>query len=155
VQSRIALLDTNFETGPNMSRFAVEGIPWMRAWAPESLVLPLHLALMLADQKQRGLFDLPSLSTALVVLTSVEDSPLADHHRDLLWRAFGVPLFEQLLGANKEVIAAECEVHNGLHVLDSEFPIAGELMTELCPCGAETPRVRRPAPARARAATAR
>lgn len=137
-----------------MSRFTSEEVSWMRAWAPEALVLPLDLALTLADQKRRGLFDLPSLDTAIVALTSVDDSPIADHHRDLLWQAFGVPLFEQLRGASGLVIAAECEVHDGLHVLHEDIHVAGELITNQCPCGAETPRVRRRAPERVKVAAA-
>ncbi|HWF11353.1 MAG TPA: hypothetical protein VG297_22940 [Bryobacteraceae bacterium] len=137
-----------------MCRFTGDEIPWMRAWAPEALVLPLGLALTLADQKQRGLFDLPSLSTAIIALTSVEDSPIADHHRDLLWLAFGVPLFEQLRGTNGLVIAAECEVHEGLHVLDGNVRLAGESITNQCPCGAQTPRVRRRVPVQVKVAAA-
>lgn len=148
------MLETSFDPGPNICRFTGDEIQWMRAWAPEALVLPLGLALTLADQKQRGLFELPSLDTAIIALTSVEDSPIAEHHRDLLWRAFGVPLFEQLRGANGLVIAAECEVHDGLHVLNGDLQFAGELITNQCPCGAQTPRVRRTAPAQVKVATA-
>jgi hypothetical protein len=151
---RIALLDTDFEPGPNVARFAGDEIPRMRVWEPEVLVVPLSLALTLADQKQRGLLDLPSLSTAIIALTSVEDSPIVDHHRDLLWRAFGVPLFEQLRGTKGGVIAVECEVHDGLHLLDVDVPVAGELITDQCPCGAEMPRVRRAAPVKVGAAAA-
>jgi hypothetical protein len=118
--------------------------------------------------KLRGLFDLPSLSTALVVLTRLDDSPLADHHRDLLWQAFRVPVFEQVRGWDGTVIARECEVHDGLHVAESSVipqldndellitkadtseeclvPIrtgfAAEIITGHCDCGTETPRLR-------------
>jgi hypothetical protein len=140
---RIALLDAGFRAGRNMCEFSADDIPWLRQWAPEALVLPLGLALSLADRKVRGLFDLPSLNTALVVLTSIEDSPLADHHRDLLWRAFGVPVFEQLRDARGIVIASECEVHDGLHLNNSEaFSLLGDIITEHCACGSETPRLR-------------
>ncbi len=47
----------------------------------------------------------PSVRTAIVVLTSCEDSPLTDDHRDLLWRAWGVPVFEQLRGLDGTIIA--------------------------------------------------
>lgn len=153
--ARIALLETGFRAGPDMCDFAAEDIHWMRGWAPEALVLPLGLALSLADQKQRGLFDLPSLNTAMIVLTSVDDSPLADHHRDLLWGAFGVPVFEQLRGSDGTVIASECEVHDGLHLRNNEpFTMPGEIVTDHCACGLETPRLRSLAPLRAKAAAA-
>jgi len=98
---------------------------------------------MLADQKHRGLFDLPSLSKAMVVLTSIDDSPLADHHRDLLWHAFRVPIFEQLRALDGHVLAMECEVHDGLHVCSNEaWGIDGKLVVDPCACGLETPRLR-------------
>jgi hypothetical protein len=139
------LLDTKFEAAPNQPRFTGDEIRGVQAWEPQVLVLPLSLALTLADQKQRGCFDILSLDTAIVALTSTEDSPIADHHRDLLWQAFEIPLFEQLCNPDGRVIAAECEVHDGLHLLTAET-VAGELIAEACPCGAETPRIRRSVP---------
>ncbi len=150
--ARIALLETSFQAGPNMCTGTVEDLPWLRIWAPEVLVLPLDLALFLADQKQRGLFDIPSLNTAIVVLTSIEDSLLADHHRVLLWRAFGLPVFEQLRATDGTAIASECEVHDGLHLV-AQFPeLMGEIVTDHCACGAETPRLRSLSPAMTKAA---
>jgi hypothetical protein len=144
-RARIALLDADFRETAEVRRFAVNEMSWLLAWRPEALVLPLDLALSLSDQKRRGLFDLPSLDAAIVVLTSFDDSPLADHHRDMLWTAFGVPVFEQLLGSDGTVIASECEVHDGLHLRANEpFFLDGEVVTEQCACGLETPRLRRP-----------
>ncbi len=120
----------------------VDGLPWLRVWKPEALVAPLGLALSLASRKQLGLFDLPSLNTAIVVLTSLDESPLAPRHRDLLWRAFGVPVFEQLRGSDGAVIARECEVHDGLHMIESLPSLKGEIVKDQCACGAETPRLR-------------
>ena len=149
------MVGVHFRKHAAAREFATHEVPWVRGWAPDGLVLPLDLALTLADQKQRGLFDLPSLSAAIVVLTSVEDSPLADHHRDLLWYAFHVPVFEQLIGDAGAVLAAECEVHDGLHLCADEFPqIDAEFVVDACACGRETPRLRSRVPRRAHAATA-
>lgn len=151
--ARIALLEAGFQPGPNMCEGTVDDLPWLRVWAPEVLVLPLDLALSLADRKRRGLFDLPSLNTAIVVLTSIDDSLLADHHRDLLWRAFGLPIFEQVRASDGAVIASECEVHDGLHFHPGEVPgLTGEVVTDHCACGAETPRLRSLSPVLSRSA---
>ena len=150
--ARIALLEAGFQPGPNMCEGTVEGLASLRFWAPEVLVLPLDLALALADRKLRGLFDLPSLDTAIVVLTSVDDSLLADHHRDLLWQAFGLPVFEQLRASDGAVIASECEVHDGLHIIESRPDLKGEVVTDHCACGAETPRLRSLSPVLTRSA---
>jgi len=110
-----------------------------------------------------------------VVLTSLGDSPLEDHHRELLWRAFRVPVFEQLRGWDGAILARECEVHDGLHIEDAAVilhlhaeellatqltaftePIVrartgltGDIATAQCECGAETPRLRNLASLRA------
>ncbi len=146
---RIALLDEGFRMDANMRTFAPDDMAWLRSYAPEALVAPLDLALSLADRKRRGILDLPSVRTAIVVLTSCEDSPLSDDHRDLLWRAWGVPVFEQLRGPDGTVIARECEVHDGLHIVGNDVECVVEQSAELeivndvCECGAETPRLRR------------
>lgn len=182
---RIALLEGTFRVDRNkydnaMREFTPDDLNWLQSYAPEALVAPLDLALSLADRRRRGRFDLPSLKTAIVVLTSFESTPLADHQRDLLWKAFGVPIFEQLRGWDGAVLARECEVHDGLHIDDTTAifqlheqellvtelgtagePIirtrtgfTGEIATGLCECGAETPRLRQVSMVCSRAALA-
>lgn len=142
---RVALLEEGFRGDANVRTFAPDDLASLRSWAPEALVAPLDLALSLADGKRRGILDLPSVSTAIVVLTFADDSPLTDDHRDLLWRAWGVPVFEQLRGPDGAVIARECEVHDGLHIAaDFDFSRTGfEIVRGVCECGVETPRLRR------------
>jgi hypothetical protein len=171
---RIALLEGGFHPSRNVREFAAADLRSLVRYEPEALVCPLDTALSLADLKLRGLFDLPSLNMALVVLTRLDDSPLAGHHRDLLWQAFRVPVFEQVRGWDGTIIARECEVHDGLHVAESsviphlhedellvtqltisEKPLvrvrtglAAEIVTGHCECGSETPRLRNLMPVR-------
>lgn len=171
---RLALLEGTFRPDKDMREFTADDLNWLQSYAPEALVAPLDLALSLADRRRRGRFDLPSLKTAIVVLTSFDSTPLADRHRDLLWQAFGVPVFEQLRGWDGAVLARECEVHDGLHIDDrtaifqlyeqellvtelgavgepiirTQTGLTGEIATGLCECGAETPRLRRVSPVR-------
>jgi hypothetical protein len=143
---RVALLEEGFRADANVRTFSPYDMVRLRSYAPEALVAPLDLALSLADRKRRGILDLPSVRTAIVVLTSSEDSPLTDDHRDLLWRAWGVPVFEQLRGPDGTVIARECEVHDGLHIVGSNVGHNAadlEIVSGVCECGAETPRLRR------------
>jgi hypothetical protein len=148
-KARIALLEAHFRRASGIREFTLAEMQAMQAWQPEALVAPLEIALMLADQKGRGLFHVPSLNTVIVVLTSTEDSPLADHHRDLLWHAFGLPVFEQLRDAHGRVIARECEVHDGLHLaVEEALDFEGDLAMEPCACGLETPRLRSRVPVR-------
>ncbi len=141
--ARTALVDCGLRAGPNMREFRAAEMSFLRAWAPAVVVMPLGLALSLADQKRRGLFNLPSLNTAIVILTSADDSPLGDHHRNLLWSTLGVPIFEQVRGGDGAIVARECEVHDGLHIVDSAHKLDGEIVSDPCVCGLETPRLKR------------
>jgi hypothetical protein len=145
VPLRIAVLEKGFALDRNSREFEPGDLAGIRAWNPEAMVAPLQAALAFADLRLRGVLDLPDLAGAIIVLTDRGGEPLAEHHRELLWRAFGIPLFEQMRGRDGMVIARECEVHDGLHV-DPAF--AGEwkdteLVAEPCDCGSEAPRVRK------------
>jgi hypothetical protein len=161
---RIAIVRVSNEINPRfcidrgMREFEAGNIQGLHSYAPDALVLPLSEVLSLADQKLRGLLDLPSLKTAIIALSSLEDAPLASHHRDMLWKAFQLPVFEQLRGWDGAVIARECEVHDGLHfdqavmmpeidgeeliVMGIPTGLSAEIVRGHCDCGAETPRVR-------------
>ncbi len=173
IPGRVAVLDGGFDLGgknspPNIRELPGSAMPELLEYAPEAIVAPLDTALWLADRKLRGLGEIPSLRIAMVVTTRIDDTPLADHHRELLWHAFEVPIFEQLKAWDGTVIARECEVHDGLHVADREailhlyddellvtqltavpLPVVrtrtgftAEMVPEHCECGAETPRIR-------------
>jgi hypothetical protein len=58
---------------------------------------------------------LPNLCEAVVVLQGLEEGLLYPGERDMLWRCLGVPIFEQWLGLDGELLAWECGVHQGLH----------------------------------------
>ncbi len=158
---RIAVINAEFREARNLRHFSVTDAMALQAWRPEVLVLPLSAASFLAESTLQGRFDLPSLSTAIVVLTSLAETPIDRECRDRLWRAFAVPVFEQLMGWDGNAIARECEVHDGLHIDDAAGKVrleggelmvsrqapertglAGEIVTAHCECGAETPRLR-------------
>lgn len=161
VPGRLAVIDSDFHLGPNMQAFASNDLKALTAYAPDALALPLSAALSLADRKLRGLLELSGLKFAIVVFSSLDpqgEGPLANHHRDLLWKAFGLPVFEQLRGWDHRVIARECEVHDGLHFnsadvmaeLDGEelllaglrTGLSAEIVTGHCDCGIESERLR-------------
>jgi hypothetical protein len=152
-EGNIAVLDSGFRMERGMREFGAD-LQLVEDFVPEVIVAPLQTALALADQKVGGSMELASLRVALVVLTRV--SPMEQGDRDLLWRAFGVPVFEQLRDSQGIVIARECEVHDGLHLVGSVGgpEIQCELVTGHCECGAETPRLRNLEPVRQRAAAA-
>ena len=172
-EGRVAVLEGAFQVesskkGPQIREFSASDFPAWTKFGPGILVAPLDAALWLADQKLRGLADVKTLETAIIVTTRIDDTPLAEHHRELLWCAFEVPVFEQLKSWDGTVVARECEVHDGLHVVDREavfhlyedellvtqlatmsIPVVrtrtgwtAELLADHCECGKETPRLR-------------
>jgi hypothetical protein len=142
------VLEAGLAVERNARHFAPEDWQAMQAWAPEAIVAPLEIALSLAEKRLGGLVDLSNL-TAAVVLTDIDGEALSEDRRELLWKAFGVPVFEQLRSREGAIVARECEVHDGLHV-DPEARVAHELsalsaamtVSEPCECGSETPRLR-------------
>jgi hypothetical protein len=153
IPSRVAVLECGFAVSPGIREFACDEFDSLAAWLPEALVLALPAALKLAARKP-----LPRLTSWIVLLTSLANQPLEQQHRDLLWHSFGVPVFEQLRGWDGNVIARECEVHDGLHVdqsagiletsggnliVTADTGLTAEVIKENCECGAETPRLRR------------
>jgi len=89
----------------------------------------------------------PAFTHAVIVLESPGDAPLSDGEREQLWRAFRVPVFEQIIGPHGKLLAADCEAHDGLHVetsgllwADVQWP-GYRLESAACGCGRHTPRL--------------
>jgi hypothetical protein len=84
----------------------------------------------------------PSLTHAIVVLARPGSPRLTEEDRDRLWRIFRLPVFEQIIGKSGELLAAECEAHDGMHVESTRLPIEHEYVdASPCPCGRKTPRI--------------
>ena len=83
-----------------------------------------------------------SLTHALIVLARPRDLLLTAEQRKELWRAFRVPVFEQIIGENGALLAAECEAHAGLHIESPKLELAGRAIEQSpCGCGRNTSRV--------------
>ena len=85
-----------------------------------------------------------SLRHAVIVIKRPSDSWLTESGRERLWEAFRVPVFEQAIGDDGELLATECEAHNGLHVERAAhgFGLPGESIdASPCACGRNTPRL--------------
>jgi len=81
------------------------------------------------------------LEHAVIALTYPGDPALSQSDREALWRALGVPVFEQYLDRKNRLLAMECDVHSGLHVVSG---CAGlEVEPEACACGNRAPRLSR------------
>ena len=91
----------------------------------------------------------PSVTHALIRLLRPGENLISDVERDRFWRAFGVPLFEQMVDRSCRVIARECDAHDGLHIApeveweSDELSLDGYRLDESpCGCGRKTARLR-------------
>jgi len=110
------------------------------AFAPAAIVATRVQLLALAQTP-------PQLTHALIAVSRPQEMLLSAADRDQLWRAFRVPVFEQIIGPRGQRLATECEAHDGLHVEESTRDWTGFTTdTGLCACGRRTPRVSSPIP---------
>jgi hypothetical protein len=167
----IAVLLPGFEqaAGVRPSRC---GWTWLaRRFRPTSVAAPVNRLRELAGAVLAGEIPAPPLDHLVIAFTGVRHGLLSEEDRDLFWRAYRVPVFEQLLGLGGELLAWECEAHAGLHLVPENvvvetccaFPEPELLLTSLdcvelpvlrlatgfaagldrapCVCGLNTPRL--------------
>jgi hypothetical protein len=77
---------------------------------------------------------------SITVFVSLYTGRLGEEIRDFLWRVFQVPVFEQFRGPSLELLAWECEAHDGLHANDKDVNFGGgndPVIQEACSCGVD------------------
>ncbi|HET8549316.1 MAG TPA: hypothetical protein VFL57_14990 [Bryobacteraceae bacterium] len=74
-----------------------------------ALAAPVSVLCRLAERRCELLYP-------VVAFTGPCYGTLSESDRECIWRAFGVPVYEQFLGARNELLAEECDAHDGLHV---------------------------------------
>lgn len=145
--------------------FALDDLPSLVDFEPHVLVGSAAELETLARATENGQARFATLDRALLVVTDCRDVPLRDASRLVLWRAFGLPMYELLLGGDGAPIAFECDAHDGWHIEDNVAfstvngelwyqrkrelsqgtGLTGELSDDLCPCGQRGKRILNPA----------
>jgi len=168
--SRIAVLMEGFEEKSGVRIFGRDSSDLydsLRQYEPEVIAGPVSVLRRLVSSVDDGTLSLPLLRHAIVAFTGI-DEVLDLHDRDVFWRTFQVPLFEHYAGLDGRVIARECEIHEGLHLVEEHAVIerherqellltsltdfrqptlrlktgyAGAIEKTLCECGRVEPRV--------------
>ncbi|MDQ6705137.1 MAG: hypothetical protein M3Z85_04120, partial [Acidobacteriota bacterium] len=125
-QSRIAVLMEGFEEKNGVRIFGHDSQAApnhaLTEYQPEILAAPVSVLRQLALSVNEGSLSLPLLRLAIVAFTGI-DEILGEHDRDLFWRTFQVPLFEHYIGLDGRVIARECDIHEGLHLVEEHAVI--------------------------------
>src|SRR5262249_51423271 len=164
---RTALLANGFAESDLVRTFTYLTLEDLEQFQPESLAGPVAKLRTLAESVLDGTIKFGSLRHAIVAFTGLKHGCLKPEDRDLFWRAFEVPGFEQFRGFAHELLAWECEAHEGLHIqtdnaifethghelvlscLDcAEYSllrlateISGQIEAEPCGCGHASPRL--------------
>lgn len=179
---RLAIVAGGFVENQNTLCFPHGWCHSLRDFRPEAIAGPVSAMRRLATSVFNRGAHFPHLKRPILVYSGFGFSGvelLTDEDRELLWKAFHVPIYEQFLGLGKEVLATECDAHQGMHwelsralvqkSIDQELIVTSlvnlaspipklatglhaDLSFEPCPCGHTGPRLMalRPAPAHAR-----
>jgi hypothetical protein len=141
--------------------FAFDRWQALQTFRPQVLVGPALALHMLAVRVQEKALDLASVDHAIFVTSECGAPTLADTARVVLWQAFGVPVYELLTGSEGQLLACECEAHDGWHVephvkceIDgsevllrlpgrhsASLRLTAKVETDVCPCGRSGSRI--------------
>ncbi len=113
---RTAVLTNGFRRSRKVRVFPNGLTPGLESFGAEALAGPLEKLLELGSAVEAGRLSLPPLTHAVIAFTRTDGPRLRDDDRELLWRMFEVPAFEQILSPSGCLVAWECEAHQGLHV---------------------------------------
>ncbi len=132
--TRTAVLAPGFEEGDTVRVFPRGWTKAAARFRPTSIAGPVEAL------QQMARYDV-DIRHAVIAFTDLA-APLSECDRDFLWRIFGVPVFEQCYGPGNELLAAECEAHEGLHLLGAvPSDWEGDVEQARCGCGSITPRL--------------
>jgi len=127
--------------GSNICIFPRGWTPIAVAFAPASIAATIDQLVALGSSANGQ--SPPPVTHAIIVLARPGARGITESQRDWLWKRFRVPVFEQVIGPAGELVAGECEAHDGLHADASEPMLKGEAFDgSPCPCGRKTPRIR-------------
>lgn len=113
---KTALLLAGAPARGRIRRFAHEDVHALSRFAPELIAGSVTDLLALSDANRRAHGILPPLRRAVIVYTGLDLPPLEEALREEIYARFEVPVFEQLLGLDGELLAWECQAHDGLHL---------------------------------------
>jgi hypothetical protein len=129
---RTAILMPGFEQTSNVK---VVSSGWskkkLKRFGATALAAPVALLRQLASAIEAGQQEIRRLEHFVVPFTGGEHGELHEEDRERFWRVFQVPVFEQRLGFDGQVIAYECEAHQGLHILPERAAVEETAHTEL------------------------
>ena len=109
--SRTAVLSALVETRDGLRMFRGDGARGLDRWRPDALAGPVGVLRRLAEE---GGLPRP-LNHSVIAFVTLRRTFLTEAVRELFWSTWGVPVFGQIFGLSRELLAWECEAHAGYH----------------------------------------
>jgi hypothetical protein len=120
---RIAVLTSGFRWRPGVKTFRSIMPSRLASFGPEALAGPVSELQRLADRISDGWCRMGPLRHSVLAFVILRQAFLSDETRELFWRVFKVPVFGQIFDLSGELLAWECEAHEGYHIDDSRSVI--------------------------------
>jgi hypothetical protein len=134
---RTAVLGNWFRASANVRIFRRGWTCAAQEFAPEAIAADWPKLRELAESHA------VELTHAAIVIARPGEALLSPAGRELLWRGFHVPVFSQIVGPRGHLLAAECEAHDGLHLLVPQDIAVPDCSIDHspCACGKKMPRL--------------
>ena len=169
LRSRTAVVASDISvSGENRTFIWQQDVRDLEAFRADSMAAGVFTLRGIASAIHAEKLHIRTLQHALIAFSGPLDGDLTRRDLDIFWRLFQVPIFEQRLGFDGMPIARECEVHDGLHIveenaiveeIDGELVITsltdehhpqlrvrsgytGDLVHAPCACGRLSPRIK-------------
>ncbi len=114
--SRTAILMPGFRAGKAVRVFDRPSRRELARFRPQALAGTVVTLRRLAEGAEDRCAPVPRLDHSVIAFHGPCHAFLSDEARDLFWRVFQVPVFGQFIGFAGELLAWECEAHDGFHI---------------------------------------
>jgi hypothetical protein len=109
--------------------------PELETWRPQALAGHRSELFAIGEFRNRNLLHLPDLAFPLVVLSSLREGPLSSEQHDRLWALYGLPVYEQIRGADETLLGWECDAREGWHLALNASGNATLTLERVCAAG--------------------
>jgi|GEM_PF-2106361 len=113
---RVAVLGTRLRAERNVRSYVYWRTAELEDWRPDALAGHRSELFAIGELRRREFMALKGLRFPLVVFSALREGPLSTEQLDRLWDLYGLPVYEQIRGADETLLAWECPARNGWHV---------------------------------------
>lgn len=107
----------------------------LEAWRPEALAGRRSELFAIGELRRQEFIPLRDLRFPLVVLSSLREGPLSSEQHDRLWALYGLPVYEQIRGADEALLGWECDAREGWHLDENADGDPRLTVQRLCAAG--------------------